>query len=146
VFRYYILLGLTTDHRQLHNDVYEEFDNTKRVTINRKKDRQYTGQKKEQIIQWPKERTDNTMVKRKDRQYNGQKAIVLSILSFGHCIVYPFFWSLYCLSFLLVIVLSVLSFGHCVVCSLWSKERTDNTMAKRKDRQYNGQKEGQTIQ
>ena len=45
VSRYYILLGLTTDH-QLHNDVYEEFDNTKRVTINREKDRQYNGSKK----------------------------------------------------------------------------------------------------
>jgi small nuclear ribonucleoprotein (snRNP)-like protein len=45
VSRYYILLGLTTDHRQLPNDVYEEFDNTKRVTINRKKDRQYNGTK-----------------------------------------------------------------------------------------------------
>ena len=41
VSRYYILLGLTTDHRQLHNDDYEEFDNTKR-----KKDRQYNGSKK----------------------------------------------------------------------------------------------------
>ena len=28
----------------------------------------------------------------------------------------------------------------------WPKGRTDNTMAKRKDRQYNGQKKGQTIQ
>ena len=46
VSRYYILLGLTADHRQLHNDVYEEFDNTKRVTINREKDRQYNGTKK----------------------------------------------------------------------------------------------------
>jgi hypothetical protein len=44
--RYYILLGLTTDHRQLHNDDYEEFYNTKRVTINRKKDRPYNGSKK----------------------------------------------------------------------------------------------------
>ena len=39
VSRYYMLLGLTTDHRQLHNDDYEEFYNTKRVTIYRKKDR-----------------------------------------------------------------------------------------------------------
>jgi hypothetical protein len=46
VSRCYILLGLTTDHRQLHNDDYEEFDNTKRVTNNRKKDRQYNGSKK----------------------------------------------------------------------------------------------------
>ena len=44
--RYYMLLGFTTDHRQLHNDDYEEYDNTKRVTINRKKDRQYNGSKK----------------------------------------------------------------------------------------------------
>jgi hypothetical protein len=28
----------------------------------------------------------------------------------------------------------------------WPKERTDITMAKRKDRHYNGQKKGQTIQ
>jgi hypothetical protein len=28
----------------------------------------------------------------------------------------------------------------------WPKERTDNTTAKIKDRQYNGQKKGQTIQ
>jgi hypothetical protein len=46
VSRYYILLGLTTDHRQLHNDDYEEFYNTKRVTINRKKDRPCNGSKK----------------------------------------------------------------------------------------------------
>jgi hypothetical protein len=46
---------LTTDHRQLHNDDYEEFDNTKRVTINRKKDKQYNGTKK------------------RDKQYNGTK-------------------------------------------------------------------------
>jgi hypothetical protein len=39
----------------------------------KRKDRQYNGQKKEQTIQWPKERTDNTMAKRKDKQYNGQK-------------------------------------------------------------------------
>jgi hypothetical protein len=54
----------------------------------------------------------------------------------------------------LAIVLSVLSFGHCIVCPFFKKkgqtiqgpkERTDNTMVKRKDRQYNGQKKGQTI-
>jgi hypothetical protein len=53
--------------------------------------------------------------------------IALSILSFGHCIVCPSFWPLYCLSFLLAIVLSVLSFDHCI---------------ERKDRQYNDQKKG----
>jgi heme/copper-type cytochrome/quinol oxidase subunit 4 len=101
--------------------------------MTKRKDRQYNGQKKGETIQWPKERIDNTMAKRKDRQYNGQKkgqtiqwpkenclsfvlAIVLSVLSFGQCIVCPFFWSLYYLSFLLAIVLSVLSFGHCIVC------------------------------
>ena len=31
-------------------------------------------------------------------------------------IVLSVFWPLYCLSFLLAIVLSVLSFGHCIVC------------------------------
>ena len=28
----------------------------------------------------------------------------------------------------------------------WPKERTENAMAKRKDRKYTGQKKGQTIQ
>jgi hypothetical protein len=28
----------------------------------------------------------------------------------------------------------------------WPKERRDNTMAKKKDKQYNGQEKGQTIQ
>jgi hypothetical protein len=46
---------------------------------------------------------------------------VLSALLFGHCIVCPSFWSLYCLPFFLVIVLSALLFGHCIVCpSFWS--------------------------
>jgi hypothetical protein len=61
----------------------------------KRKDKQYNGQKKGQTIQWPTERTDNTMAKRKDKQYNGQKKeqtiLVLSVLSFGHCIVCPFF-------------------------------------------------------
>jgi hypothetical protein len=40
----------------------------------RQKDRQYNGQKTEgQTIQWPKDRTDNTMAKRQDIQYNVQK-------------------------------------------------------------------------
>jgi hypothetical protein len=39
----------------------------------KRKDRQYNDKKKGQTIQWPKERTDNTLAKRKDRQYNGQK-------------------------------------------------------------------------
>jgi hypothetical protein len=64
-------------------------------------------------------------------------AIVLSVLCFGHCIVCPFFWPLHCLSFLLARQCNTIQ---------WSKERTDNTMAKRKDRQYNGQKKGQIIQ
>jgi hypothetical protein len=62
----------------------------------------------------------------------------------------------------LAIVLFVLSFGHCIVYPLrkdrqyngqkegqtiqWPKERTDITLAKRKDRQYTGQKKGQKIQ
>jgi uncharacterized membrane protein YciS (DUF1049 family) len=136
----------------------------------KRKDRQYNDKKKGQTIQWPKQRTDNTMAKRKDRQYTGQKkgqtiqwpkertnntmvyclsfllAIVLSVLSFGHCIACPFFWPLYCLSFLLAVVFSVLSFGHCIVCPQWPKERTNNTMAKTKDKQYNDQKKGRTIQ
>jgi quinol-cytochrome oxidoreductase complex cytochrome b subunit len=134
-------------------------------TMTKRKDRQYNGQKKGQTIQWPKERTDNTMAKRKDRQYNGQKKAQTiqwpkertDNTSFGHCIVSPFFWPLYCLSFLLAIVLSVLSFGHCFVCPFFwplyclsfllaiALSVTDNTMAKRKDKQYTGQKKGQTI-
>jgi hypothetical protein len=37
-------------------------------TMTKRKDRQYNGQKKGETIQWPKERIDNTMAKRKDRQ------------------------------------------------------------------------------
>jgi hypothetical protein len=90
-------------------------------------------------------------------------ANVLFVLSFDRCIVCPFFWPLYYLSFLLAIVLFVLSFGRTLLISWWylayekledTKEvirscelkKTNNTMAKRKDRQYNGQKKGQTIQ
>jgi hypothetical protein len=69
----------------------ERIDNT----MAKRKDRQYNGQKKGQTLHWPKERTDNTLAKRKDRQYNDRLsfllAIVLSILSFGQCIVCPFF-------------------------------------------------------
>ena len=39
----------------------------------KRKDRQCTGQKKGQTMQWPKERTNNTMAKTKDKQYNDQK-------------------------------------------------------------------------
>jgi hypothetical protein len=133
----------------------------KRQTIQGpKKSTEYNGQKKGQTIQWPKGRTDNTMAIRKDRQYNGQKkgqtiqclsfvlAIVLSVLPFGHCIVCPSFWPLYCLSFLLAIKTKDRQYngqnkGETIQ---WPKERTNNTMAKRKDRQYNGQNKGQTIQ
>ena len=42
--------------------------------MTKRQDRQYNDQKTEgQTIQWPKDRTDNTMSKRQDRQYNGQK-------------------------------------------------------------------------
>jgi hypothetical protein len=41
--------------------------------MTKRKDRQYKGQKKGKTIQWPKERTDNTMAKRQTIQYNGQK-------------------------------------------------------------------------
>jgi hypothetical protein len=41
----------------------------------KRKDKQYNEKKKGQTIQWPKERTDNTMAKRKDKQYNGQKKL-----------------------------------------------------------------------
>ena len=78
-------------------------------TMTKRKDRQYNDQKKGQIIQWPKERrTDNTMTKRKDRQYNDQKKEGQTIQ--------------------------------------WRKERTDNTMTKRKkDRQYNDLKKKEKL-
>jgi hypothetical protein len=114
----------------------------------KRKDKQYNGQKKGQTKQWPKERTNNTMAK---RLYflSFLLAIALSVLSFGHCIVCPFFWPLHCLSFLLASALSVLSFGakrkdkqyngqKKGQTIQWPKERTDNAMTKRKDRQYNG--------
>jgi hypothetical protein len=95
-------------------------------------DRQYNDQMRHgQAIQRPKETwTDNTTTKRNmDRQYNDQKKhgqaiqrpketwtdntttiVVLPVhVSFGRYIVCPcFFWSLYCLSMLLLVV--VLSF------------------------------------
>ena len=46
--------------------------------------------------------------------------IVLSVFFFGHCIVCLFLWSLYCLSFSLVIVLSELCFFYITVLFLWS--------------------------
>jgi hypothetical protein len=60
---------------------------------------------KKEIIQWPKEKGDNTMV----------LAIVLSPFSFGHCMISFFFWPLYYLLFVLAIVLSPFSFGHCII-------------------------------
>ena len=41
--------------------------------MTKRKDRKYTGQKKGQTMQWPKERTDNAMPKRNDRKYTDQK-------------------------------------------------------------------------
>ena len=38
-----------------------------------RKDRQYNDQQKRQTIQWPTEKTDNTMTNRNDTQYNGQQ-------------------------------------------------------------------------
>jgi uncharacterized membrane protein len=78
---------------------------------------------------------------------------VLSALPFVQCIVCSSFWSVYCLLFLLASVLSALPFGQCIVCSsFWSvycvlgpKGRADNTLTKRKSRQYTDQKEEQTI-
>jgi hypothetical protein len=68
-------------------------------------------------------------------------AIVLFVLSFGHCIVYPLFWPLYCLSFLFVIrkdrQYNCQKKGQTIQ---WPNKRTNNTMAKRKDRQYNDKK------
>ena len=55
--------------------------------------------------------------------------LIASLVSFGHCVVYPsstysflllfgIFWPLCCLSFfdLLLLIASLVSFGHCVVC------------------------------
>jgi heme exporter protein D len=123
---------------------------TGKTMAKRKKDRQNNGQQKKgqakQAKQWPTEkRTGKTMTRKKKGQALpvlfsfGPNcfacpffflAIVLPVLfSFGHCFACPFFfWSLFCLSFfLLVIVL---------------------TMTKRKkDRQNNDQKKkGQAKQ
>jgi predicted nucleic acid-binding Zn ribbon protein len=52
----------------------------------------------------------------------------------------------------LVSILSALPFGQCIVCSSkeeqtmhWPKGRADNTLAKRKSRQYTDQKEEQLF-
>jgi cellulose synthase/poly-beta-1,6-N-acetylglucosamine synthase-like glycosyltransferase len=104
--------------------------------------------------------------RKKDSQYNDQKKkghYIACPFSFGHYIACPFiFWSLYCLSFfLLVIILPVLfSFGHYLACPFFfcslyclsfflfvfilndERKRTGTIMPKRKkDRQYNDQKE-----
>jgi len=42
--------------------------------------------------------------------------ISFNLFSLGHCIVCPFFGSLYCLPVLWVIALSAHSLGHCIVC------------------------------
>jgi hypothetical protein len=42
-------------------------------TLAKRKNRQYTDQKEEQTIHWPKGRADNALAKRKSRQYTGQK-------------------------------------------------------------------------
>jgi hypothetical protein len=42
-------------------------------TLAKRKSRQYTDQKEEQTIHWPKGRADNTLTKRKSRQYADQK-------------------------------------------------------------------------
>jgi hypothetical protein len=70
-------------------------------------------------------------------------AIVLSVLSFGQCIVCPFFWPLYCLFFLLAKQYNGQKKGQTIQ---WPKEMTNNAVAKRKDSQYNDQKKGQTLQ
>ena len=42
--------------------------------------------------------------------------ISFNLFSLGHCIVCPFFGSLYCLPVLWVIAFSARSLGHCIVC------------------------------
>jgi hypothetical protein len=68
----------------------------------RQKDRQHKDQKTEgYITQWPTDRRINNRMtnRQKDRQHNDclsfcHLVIVLSILSFGHCVVYlSVFWS-----------------------------------------------------
>jgi RNA polymerase-binding transcription factor DksA len=83
---------------------------------------QYTDQRKEQTIHWPKGRAHNTLTKRKSTQSTGQKKeqtihSTLSALPFGQCIVCSSFWSVYWLLFLLASVLSALPFGQCIFCS-----------------------------
>jgi uncharacterized membrane protein len=106
--------------------------------LTKRKSRQYTYQKEEQTMHWPKGRADKVLAKRKSRQYTGQ------------CIVCSSFRSVYCLLLLLASVLSALPFSQCIVCSsFWpvylAKGRADNTLTKRKSRQCTGQKEEQTI-
>jgi hypothetical protein len=91
-----------------NNDSYnieheEKFEDTNGMIkrCKTKKSRQYTGQKEEQTIHWPKGRADNTLAKRKRRQYS---------------IVCSSFWPVYCLLFLLVSGLSALPFCQCFVC------------------------------
>jgi phenolic acid decarboxylase len=104
-----------------------------------------------QAIQLPKETwTDNTTTKRNmDRQYNDQKKHGQTMQQ-PSCISCPFFfWSLYCLSMLLlVVVLPVhVSFGRCIVCPCFFWSLGNTTTKRNMDRQYTDQKKhGQTIQ
>jgi uncharacterized membrane protein len=90
-------------------------------TLTKRKSLQYTDQKEEQTLHWPKGRADNTCIV----CYYFWSVYcmlfllvsVLSALPFGQCIVCSSFWPVYCLLFLLVSVLSALPFGPCIVCS-----------------------------
>jgi uncharacterized membrane protein len=72
-------------------------------------------------------------------------ASVLSALSFGQYFVCSSFWTVYCLLFLLVSVLYGLPFEKEEQTMHWPKGRADKVLAKRKSRQYTGQREEQII-
>jgi hypothetical protein len=106
--------------------------------MTKRKDRQYNGQKKGQTMQWPKERTENTLTRTTSEighDYHFQSTRVHPWVFVAQSLV---FCVVFCRS------LFVLSFDQCIV--QWPKQRTNNTMAKRKDSQYNDQKKGQTLQ
>ena len=70
------LTTLNIKNNDSHNIEHEEkYEDTKGMIkrCKTKKSRQYTDQKEEQTIHWPKGRANNTLAKRKSRQYTDQK-------------------------------------------------------------------------
>jgi phage protein U len=107
------------------------------LSLTKRKSRQYTDQKEEQTIHWPKGRAETFW------SVYCLLFILVSVLSalpFGQYIVCSSFWSVYGMLFLLVSVLSALP----EQTINWPKGRAYNTLTKRKSRQYTGQKEEHT--